>query len=470
MRGEETFSTKPRDSCPWDGKPRALELIIQPQCAQWRELIERGPVGSFQGKDLAEWRAQTRAELGLAIDRAIIATGHQTLLWHPGILAKYLVADSFAAGNQLATANLVVDQHVGEFGAFDVPVRKQDGSLGVETIRMCEPVAEVPMGRHPAFEPPPPPRFSAATASVRDGVLRIFEAVRKHCQASNAAAQMAAAVAGLMSPCVRPMPDVTATDLMKTSLARALLREMLADPKRCAQCYNSAVANVPDSDVNPLSIREPDVELPLWRIEGTGQRMPVYARELEDAAPIDLLPRALFMTALVRLGLCDLFIHGTGGANYDRAMEAWTHNWLGLRVAPIAVVTANLRLPLGSGDESLLSVSEAINHARRLWHDPQSATSAHPSQMKRKWLQALSKLPRNSPEREAAFLAMHVELADSRSAHEAVIEQANAAVVRAKRKEGDEIIASRRDWAFPLYPTEMIDDLAVRAKEEVSSA
>ena len=60
---------------------------------------------------MAAWRMKTRRELGLDTSRPIIATGHQTLLWHPGILVKYLAADAVARAEDFATANLIVDQH-----------------------------------------------------------------------------------------------------------------------------------------------------------------------------------------------------------------------------------------------------------------------------------------------------------------------------------------------------------------------
>src|SRR5881628_1680873 len=108
-----------------------MDVIIEPAGTQWLDLVRHAPTGSLFGRSLAEWREQTRIELGLAIDRPIIATGHQTLLWHPGILAKYLAAHALAEEHDLGRANLVVDQHIGEFGSFEIPIRRQDESLSV---------------------------------------------------------------------------------------------------------------------------------------------------------------------------------------------------------------------------------------------------------------------------------------------------------------------------------------------------
>ena len=90
-------------------------------------------------------------------------------------------------------------------------------------------------------------------------------------------------------------------------------------------------------------MRDDYVEVPLWRIRDDGRRMRAYDSDVErwlddpPGAP-RLMPRALMLTALVRLAMCDLFVHGTGGAAYDTVMEAWISSWLGVTPAPIGVV------------------------------------------------------------------------------------------------------------------------------------
>jgi hypothetical protein len=434
---------------------------------------------------LSEWRKVTRRELGLSTDRPIIATGHQTLLWHPGILAKYLALSALAAKHTWATAHLIVDQHASppSFGAFDIPVRGADGALAVRTIDLCRPPprAQVPMGRHEAFTPPPSPpnlRETAALASVQAGTQAIFDRVSANRAAPNAAIQMAAALADLMRPWVAPMPHVTSTDLIRTSLGHMLLRGMIDDPRRCAESYNRAVRSMPDAGIGALLIRDDYVELPLWRLRDDGRRLHAFDNDVETAleqssgkndgaAPaIDLLPRALLMTALARLGMCDLFIHGKGGARYDRAMELWIKDWLGVQVGSVAVASATVRLPLISHHSEQIDLPRAVLEARRIWHDPETLHHAgEPSPMKRRMLRDIESLPRRSPQRKAAFLRMHEELGRRRQRHEVQINAARQRVERARLLARDQAIADRRDWAFPLYPRHMIDQLAAQIKE-----
>ena len=442
-----------------------VELSFEPDGTRWARLLGEAPAGSLAGTPLEQWRRRTREELGLAVDRPLVATGHQTLLWHPGILVKYLAVEAMASGSgAFGTANLIVDQHTSAFGTFDVPVRDAGAALGVRPITLTETRDGVPMGWHPAFEPRGPREDAAALPSVASGIDRIVAAVRAHADKPNAAMQMAAALGDLMSPWVPAWPAVCSSDLMRTGLAAAILGAMARDPRSCAAAYNAAVSAVPDAGIGPLTVTADRVELPLWR-RGAGDR-----REHADDRDVtrwlaggndrpDLLPRALLLTMLVRLGMCDLFVHGTGGARYDRAMEHWLDHWLGLRPAPIAVVTASLRLPLGSDAAEPVTVEVAQRAARRVWHDP-GTTGSTPGQEKTELLAAINAAPRRSRERLDAFRRMHDRLQGLRGEQSRRVADARELVDVARRHESEAPIAARRDWAFPLYPTAMIDELA----------
>ncbi len=442
-----------------------VELSFEPEGSSWAGLLADDPAGSLAGMPLDQWRRRTRDELGLAVDRPLVATGHQTLLWHPGILVKYLAVQAMTSGSAaIATANLIVDQHTSDFGSFAVPVRDAAGGLAIRTTTLAQVRAGVPMGWHPAFVPKRPPDMGAALPAVATGIDRIVDAVRAHADKPNAALQMAAALGELMSPWVPAWPAVCSSDLMRTSLGTAILEAMARDPAACAAAYNAAVSAVPDAGIGPLAVTADRVELPLWR-RGDGDR-----REHADDRDVarwlagggnrpDLLPRALLLTGLVRLGMCDLFVHGTGGARYDRAMEHWLEHWLGLRPVPIAVATASLHLPLRSKEAEPPSVAAAQQASRRVWHDPETAGSM-PGPEKTELLAAVNAAPRRSRDRLDAFRRMHGRLDELRGEQAQRVAEAKAQVEVARRHAREAPIAARRDWAFPLYPTAMIDELA----------
>jgi hypothetical protein len=451
-----------------------VELSLDPDGSSWSDLLADVPVGSLAGSSLEQWRRRTRDELGLAVDRPLVATGHQTLLWHPGILVKYLAVQAMATGpDDIATANLIVDQHTSAFGAFDVPVRRDDGELAVRTIALTEANDGVPMGWHSAFEPQQPRDIAAALPSVTTGIDRIVDRVRAHADEPNAALQMAAALGDLMSPWVPAWPAVCSSDLMNTSLAAAVLDAMASDPASCAAAYNAAVAAVPDAGIGPLAVTADRVELPLWRRGADKRRVHADDRDVARwlAGGTDrpaLLPRALLLTLLVRLGMCDLFVHGTGGARYDRAMEHWLQQWLGLRAAPIAVVTASLRLPLGTDDAEPITIEVAQRAARRVWHDPET-TGSLPGPEKTALLAAINAAPRRSRERLDAFRRLHARLEELRGQQAQRVTDAREQVEIARRHAREAPIAARRDWAFSLYPKTTIDELAGAINRRLAS-
>ena len=299
----------------------------------------------------------------------------------------------------------------------------------------------------------------------------------------NAAAQMMVALSRLMNECagLGLADQLMGSSMMTGEYGLAVLREMVRDARRCAECYNAAVAAVPQARLSPLVIRDDLIELPLWRLHDDGRRLRAYDSDVEAAieelhTPLPqrrmrLMPRALTMTAMLRLAACDLFIHGAGGAVYDRAMERWIRDWLGVEVAPMATVSATVRLPLMPEAElrALNSggLDAARNRTRHMIHDPETCAASrttHPGGIKRALLAEIDRRPRRSLERRAAYFAMHQRLKELRGEQREAIESAQAEVGRLERFTQDAAIARRRDWAFPLYPQAVLSELTERIR------
>ncbi|MCA9289815.1 MAG: hypothetical protein KDA25_01735, partial [Phycisphaerales bacterium] len=326
------------------------------------------------------------------------------------------------------------------------------------------PRGDMVTGRHPAFTPEPLPADQPwATPDVASGLRRIHDALGAHADAPSAAWQVWRATSDLMRPWVDPMPAVAATRLMRTSFATTLLDLMLDDPERCATTYNDAARAHPAAGLRPLLIRPDRVELPLWRLRPDGTRLRAYDSDVEtvrddDEEPTTFPPRALMMTAILRLVVCDLFVHGRGGSVYDDAMLAWIRAWLGVDAAPHVLVTATRRLDLGPPDAGP-TLDEAIGAYRRRRHDPSLTGGDAPSAAKRRYLDAIEASARGSEARASAFRAMHDWLDASRRADEAAMAELRSSVDRARRMQASRAVRERRTWAFPLYPDGVLDTL-----------
>lgn len=450
---------------------------MEPDVSTWGALLaqahEANEHATFLGKSARDWRELTRRELNIPTGQAVIATGHEAVLWHPGILAKYLAMNAWAQHCGAACVHLVVDQHTGGFGSFEIPNLNDQGELTLLNIQLGAVKDDVPMGWHPPLNPPAFPRhFSPSLPSVDDGAHCIVELVEEHKDAANAAAQMSAVLDALLTPWLKPLPGVTATMLMHTTLARAFVQAMVDDPQTTVKHYNSAVAQVPEAGIGPLAVAPGMVELPLWRIDSDGVRKRAFVTDakvwLDDPTKFALLPRALTMTALMRLGMCDVFIHGFGGAQYDPAMEKWIAAWLSATPQPIVMVSATMRLPLSLGARPQRDVQAAQQRARHLWHDPAAQEHAHsPSDWKTKWMAKIAASPRNSVERRQLYLAMHDALAGERQAHADAVTKAKDDLERAQRQQREKPIVERRTWPFPLYPKAMLDELEQQVTQRV---
>ena len=350
-----------------------------------------------------------------------------------------------------------------------VPVRTGRGGIGVHELVLTRERSGVPMSAHPSFTPPTQFDGAPALDTVGQGVERILDAVGAHAGAGDAATQMADALSDLMARWVRPMPSVNASRLLRTDLGRHLLTWMCDDPDGCAAAYDEAVDAFPEAGIPRLTGHGDDREMPLWRAGVDGVRERATAADLRDWLDGDgrapLYPRALLLTALVRLGMCDLFVHGTGGATYDRAMERWIEGWLGVRPAPVAVVSATVRLPL-LGDTLPPDTATAVARVRRGWHDPETLDGAGSRGVEKQTLLAsIDAAPRNSTERRARFHAMHERLSTLRRDRIDPLDALRAAVDTARAQSAARRVAVRRDWPFPLYDTATLDALAARVRE-----
>lgn len=442
-------------------------LLVEPRASEWPALI-RAFFGA-RSRDHAETKIQTRRELGLPTDRPIILTGHQAMVWHPGILAKYLATDRAAHATNSARAWLVVDQDSEDPWNVRYPVREASanhGGLAVASMRFPARTAapDTPAASLPASAPLPAHDFpNAASPSVRDGLHRIHAALTRHRDQPSAARQLAAALADLLAP-RKPDATVFASSLFRTALFQKLVGNMRDDPERCVRAYNAAVALHPNAKLRALAIDDVNVryELPLWRLEFERERRRVFAEDLEQIPPDQLAPRALLTTGLMRAAACDLLVHGTGGGLYESVTEAWFRHWQpSLTLAPVAVVSATLRLPLLEAPPA-----SAHDFRRAAWrshhapHDPAMLGDAAGGRHKMALVARIAEEKSQGRDPRSLYLAMHAALAQVRRDRRDRLAEIQSEAESAAARTRDMEIARDRTRPFPLYPPSMLESLA----------
>lgn len=388
-------------------------------------------------------------------------SGHQAECWHAGILAKRLVLPKGRGGW------VVVDQDTNDPLGVAYPGPGPSRALW----RMGPGVADVPTASLGAVRVGEAP-VDTTPASVGAGLRDLKRAMESHERAPTLAEQVARAVESLVVERVEgteAVPLVFATALAGTARFGELLDLMRREPDACVAAYNAAAAAHPGARLRALKIEGGRVELPLWRLTAGAAREPVYADELRAGETTGLAPRALLMTGLLRLDLCDLFVHGLGGEVYDPAMEQWFAAWLGENtgLAPTAMVTATLRLPF----EVPVMTPEEIDRAKWLahhaTHDPGGIGDAGWASERAAALERVRGAAGRA-EKRLAYLAMRGVVERYRAARGAALAELADRGAEAARHRARAHVVHDRTWPWVLHGGEALRDLAGRVREAVA--
>lgn len=120
------------------------------------------------------------------------------------------------------------------------------------------------------------------------------------------------------------------------------------------------------------------------------------------AHSLRLSPRALTLTAVLRLLLADQFIHGIGGGRYDQVLDALIVRHLDLEPPRFAVTTATLHFPDAVG-QPRACLPCLMREGHRLKHGVLGRE-------KMRLVEQIAALPRRSPRRFELFAEMHEKL------------------------------------------------------------
>ncbi len=394
---------------------------------------------SVFGRTLEAWRRETRAELGLPTDRAIIMTGHQAGIWHAGIAEKFRVGAELARTQQGVLVHVVVDHDLNDASLVHFPALIEQ-TVGTPTLlrlaleRTPRPRASVPNTLRQPVRTMRPERRHEVPAEIEPALHAIEVAIEAERHRANLALQMAHAANALLAPSVRVDGTIAATEIASTTFAKALRNAFETAGVR--EHYN---ASIEGQRIAPLAPHE----LPFWKLDrATSTREPLYS----NAAYELVAPRALALTAIARLVLCDTFIHGTGGARYDEAMEHWIGSAFGAELcaalAPRIVATATRHAPL-SGFAAPFDDSATPLALRTLEQDP----FADAGKTKRALLATITG---TRAEKRVAFVAMHDAMRRAREERAEEFASLRARIGQNSAARRTHALITDRTWPFPL--------------------
>lgn len=441
-------------------------VYVQPGGGAWREMVQ----ASWSHARSNHAALALREQLGLPTDRPVVMSGHQAVLWHPGILAKWYALRAAAGAMGAAAAWVVVDHDTDDLSVVHYPGRRA-GILTRAPWRWREPLgSQVPACAADARPPTQPAGDVAASEHIRSALARAMTTLRAHADEATAGRQVARATADLVGGVAPGL--VYSSDMLRCPACDQILESLAADPQACVDAYNAAAVRHPEAGLRTLVADEINDrwELPLWRWAMGSPRQRVFAEELgSQLAGARLAPRAVFMTGLLRSLACDLFIHGVGGGVYDVASEQWWGRWRPAdRLAGTAVVSATLHLHTGDSEtDAKRVVDRARWTAHHAAHNPR-VTGDEPAQARKLELaRRISALPKRTAERREAFSELHEFIAQHGRRAERSLAMLRERAEEAARAGKDAADPAGRDWPFFLYPEDELRELERNIEQRV---
>jgi hypothetical protein len=442
-----------------------------------------------------------------AADRALVMTGHQPGFVHPGVWLKNFAADKLAATCGGTAVHLVIDADLCRNSAVRVPAgTRAEPSLA--SVPYDRPASAIAWEERRFVEPELWESFATRLGDVVAPLVArplICDWWPRAVLRGTATGMPGAAISQARHQLEREWGSAS-LELPQSAMCqltefRRFACDLLASLPRFQEAYNGALAAYRlrrriRNQAHPaprLAAEEDWREAPLWVWTAEDPtRRPLFARrrgndlELRDDRDLRLtLPlfdrpnseeaigvwgewesegirvrsRALITTLFARLLLTDCFIHGIGGAHYDRVTDAIGRAYFGVAPPPYATVSGTLRLPesgaqLADERPHWRGVLRALRyHPERFLEQaeldaPQQQAADAIARGKADWV-AQAKTPANAAERHREITQANAALyellvAPRRAAQESLEEAGKTARIR-------EILASR-EYPFCVFP------------------
>ena len=204
---------------------------------------------------------------------------------------------------------------------------------------------------------------------------------------------------------MRPMPDLHVTD---TAVEIPFWLDDLADGKRTrAEVRRS-------SDTWVLAAKGSEFVL---NADGEGETVAAELERWLRANQLRLSPRALTLTTFLRLLVVDQFIHGIGGGRYDQVTDRLLVSHFKIDPPRFAVATGTLYFP-GAVGRTRVCMPCVAQEGHRLRHSILG-------EKKRQIVAGIQAMPRRSMQRLLAFHSMHGALSAAASNSAALKEWSN---------------------------------------------
>ncbi len=380
-------------------------VLVAPDPSSWARLVLENAVAldastiQISGSTLAALRKETRRRLLHGAGPPVIMVGHQPDFIHAGVWAKNVVGHRLARALNGVAVHLVVDSDAPKRLSVRIPVTSGEARVVREvqagTLRPGYAYEQIPSLAESDIE-----RVKSEIAGLlgeRFGGSSLTSYFAGFAESrSNWVSQAVAGRRRVESDFGVELQDLRIRDAWWSPLAAHLL----LDHQAFARAYNDSIAEyrvqhkvrTANRPIPELAFEGERIELPFWLYSADRPRSRAFCAgdreyvticaqsdpivtlsrdQIENSDDVVELvqkesgwlfrPRALITTIWARLFLADLFVHGIGGAKYDRISGSIIKRYFQLAPPEISCVTATLYLEPGCGQESTKS-----NHEQKL--------------------------------------------------------------------------------------------------------
>ncbi len=254
----------------------------------------------------------------------IVGTGHQPVVYHPGLLAKEEQAGVISAKLNATSVNFILD--LDEHDCTDFSVPSIVSGLPTETRNRLGAGSGLAVSQRVENVPADGSSVFAAYKRLLGEPIAVANTVVKRAFGKIAVRQVPFSLLVRKPEVQRVLMQLSQSPSLFTTYNKALLQHRLEN-----RIQNAA---------NPFP-NLADGELPLWIWNSTSNSRRVLRHGEEIAANEFLVPRGAFVSLFLRKYCCGLFIHGTGGRTYEPAVERIAKE-LNLEISsPYIIVSAN---------------------------------------------------------------------------------------------------------------------------------
>jgi hypothetical protein len=424
-----------------------------------------------------------------------IVAGHQPDLFHPGVWFKNFVLHRLAQKHGATALNLIVDTDAVKPAVLQVPGDAKLARVAYDRSSLEAPYEERVVDEEATFAELPARVASITGRFDFTPVLRVFwEEVMRHARRTPLLGERFVAARRALERrwgvVQRELPMSRVCQTAAFARFACLIVERL--PEFHAM-YNQVVHEYRQAHgIRSKSHPVPDLardgqwlEAPFWAWRRGARRGKLMVRVAADAwelrvngenwpsipfkKPIEawrsleghgckVRSRALTTTMFARLALADLFIHGLGGGIYDELTDHIIERFFGMTAPVFLTVTATLLLPLPRFPDAAAQAHQLQRRWRDLQYQPERFVPANGEtealkRAKKEWIERDGVTHRQRLERFERIRSLNGEMLPFVVPE---LERVLKAIDENHYQEDLDALAQRRDWAFCLYPEELL--------------